>query len=112
MDFVYKSKSKADRRGVPLPGLYPPSLFMRLLLASHNGAIKKELKMNGDKVERRGGARLGAGRKHGATGKAMEIVYLRLPREVAAEADRRAEEIGVNRSNYLRNLILSFFEKK
>lgn len=61
-----------------------------------------------------GGRREGSGRKHGSLGKekSMEIVYFRLPPEVAAEAARRAEKEGITRSKYLRNLILSFFEKK
>ena len=67
---------------------------------------------DGEKKENRGGRREGAGRKPGSTGKSMGMVYFRLPREVLAEADRRAEEDGVSRSTFLRNLILSFFQKK
>ena len=68
--------------------------------------------MNGEKVERRGGARANSGRKKAAEGEFMEMVYFRLSPGILAKVDALAEERGVSRSAFLRQVVLDFFVNK
>lgn len=60
----------------------------------------------------RGGARANSGRKKAAEGEALEMVYFRLSPRILARVDALAEERGVSRSAFLRQVVLSFLSEE